>query len=217
MDLNSPLFDRIRIKPKAEKVDAHAESAAKTAQAPACEHPGCDGQGLYRAPKGRGQEGKYWRFCMDHVRAYNASYNYFKDMPEEAVAAYQKDSVIGHRPTWSMGVNPAARERAAKGARAGAYARDWAYHDPFDVLREGGVGETRRAPEPPRPRYSGPVRQALDVLGLEEGADAPTIKAAYKALVKRFHPDAHGGDRAYEERLRDIIRAHDTLKTAGLC
>ncbi|GGK35441.1 J domain-containing protein [Salinarimonas ramus] len=213
MDLNSPLFDRIRIKPKAEK----AADDAKTSQSPACEHPGCTGQGLYRAPKGRGQEGKYWRFCMDHVRAYNASYNYFKDMPDDAVAAYQKESIIGHRPTWSMGVNPAARERAAKGARGAGYKRDWAYHDPFDVLREGGVGETRRAPEPPRPRYSGPVRQALDVLGLEEGADPATIKAAYKALVKKFHPDAHGGDRSYEERLRDIIRAHDTLKTAGLC
>ncbi len=209
MDLNSPLFDRIRIKPKA------AEDAKPT-DAPVCEHPGCTGQGLYRAPKGRGQEGKYWRFCMDHVRAYNASYNYFKDMPEEAVAAYQKDSIIGHRPTWSMGANGAARERAAKGARAG-FARDWAYHDPFDVLRDTGGAQARRAPEPPKKRYSGPVRQAFDVLGLEEGADAATIKAAYKSLVKRFHPDAHGGDRSYEERLRDIIRAHDTLKAAGLC
>lgn len=208
MDLNSPLFDRIRIKPKAED--------AKPAEAPGCQHPGCAGQGLYRAPKGRGAEGEYWRFCMDHVREYNASYNYFKDMPAEAVAAYQKESIIGHRPTWSMGVNPAARERGARGARA-TYARDWAYHDPFDVLREGGVGETRRAPEAPRPRYSGPVREALDVLGLDESADAAAIKATYKALVKRFHPDAHGGDRSYEDRLREIIRAHDTLKAAGLC
>jgi curved DNA-binding protein CbpA len=35
--------------------------------------------------------------------------------------------------------------------------------------------------------------------------------------VKRFHPDANGGDRSFEERLRDIIRAHDVLKAAGLC
>jgi DnaJ-class molecular chaperone len=34
----------------------------------------------------------------------------------------------------------------------------------------------------------------------------PAIKAQYKTLVKRFHPDAHGGDRSFEERLRDIIR-----------
>lgn len=213
MDVNSPLFDRIRIKPRAEE--------PSPAEGPGCEHPGCTLPGLHRAPKGRGQEGKYWRFCVDHVRAYNASYNYFKGMSEDAVAAYQKESIIGHRPTWSMGANAAARARAAgvaeksRGARKAK--RDWSYHDPFDVLRQEGVGETKRAPEPPRPRRPGPVRDALDTLGLDENADAAAIKAAYKGLVKRFHPDAHGGDRAYEDRLRDIIRAHDTLKAAGLC
>ena len=30
--------------------------------------------------------------------------------------------------------------------------------------------------------------------------------------MKRFHPDANGGDRSFEERLRDIIKAHDTLE-----
>ncbi len=61
------------------------------------------------------------------------------------------------------------------------------------------------------------MRKALDVLGLDEGADQAAIKAQYKALVKRFHPDANGGDRSFEDRLRDIIKAHDTLRGAGLC
>ena len=61
------------------------------------------------------------------------------------------------------------------------------------------------------------MQRALDTLGLDETANAASIKAQYKALVKRFHPDAHGGDRSFEERLRDIIKAHDTLKSAGLC
>ena len=59
--------------------------------------------------------------------------------------------------------------------------------------------------------------RALDVLGLDENADSAAIKAQYKTLVKRFHPDANGGDRSFEERLRDIIRAHDVLRAAGLC
>jgi DnaJ-class molecular chaperone len=61
------------------------------------------------------------------------------------------------------------------------------------------------------------VQRALDTLGLDETASASAIKAQYKGLVKKFHPDAHGGDRSFEERLRDIIKAHDTLKAAGLC
>jgi len=68
-----------------------------------------------------------------------------------------------------------------------------------------------------RSRAAPPRSAALDVMGLEEGAEGPAIKAQYKALVKRFHPDANGGDRSFEERLRDIIRAHDVLRAAGLC
>jgi curved DNA-binding protein CbpA len=211
MDLNSPLFDRIRIKPQCDE-----PREAETAAAP-CEHPGCAAAGAYRAPKGRGQEGRYFQFCLDHVRAYNASYNYFAGMTDAAVAAYQKDAVIGHRPTWAMGVNAAGK---APDEKAEAPPRDWGYVDPLGILNGENFHQARRRREPvepKKPRYSGPVRRALDVLGLEEGADGPAIKAQYKSLVKRFHPDANGGDRSFEERLRDIIKAHDTLKAAGLC
>ncbi|KQP54960.1 DnaJ domain-containing protein [Methylobacterium sp. Leaf108] len=208
MDLNSRLFDRIRIKPTCDE--------PKAAAAASCETPGCQNAGLYRAPKGRKAEGQYWRFCIDHVRAYNATYNYFDGMNDAAVQAYQKDAVIGHRPTWAMGVNPATRAGKTDAPEAN---RDWAYVDPLGVLRSEGVGaKTRRAaPEPMRPRHSAKVLRALDVLGLDEGADTAAIKAQYKVLVKRFHPDANGGDRSFEERLRDIIKAHDTLRAAGLC
>ena len=37
------------------------------------------------------------------------------------------------------------------------------------------------------------------------------VKARYKELVKRFHPDIHGGDRTTEEKLRVIIDAYKTL------
>ncbi|TVR07198.1 MAG: J domain-containing protein [Salinarimonadaceae bacterium] len=209
MDLKSPLFDRIRIKRRAEEPSVD--------EAPRCEHPGCKEPGTHRAPKGRGAEGHYWRFCLAHVREYNARYNYFSGMSDDALAAYQKDAIVGHRPTWSMGVNGAAKPAARRG-RSG-HKRDWDYADPLGVLNGEGLAarQRRKAPEPAAPRYSGPVRTALDVLGLDESADAPAIKAAYKGLVKRFHPDAHGGDRSFEERLREIIRAHDTLKAAGLC
>ncbi len=248
MDLNSPLFDSIRIRPTcdepktgsggtgaggtgsggagAAKTGAGRTSAGRGRTSGAstgtaetgCEAEGCTHPGIYRAPKGRRQEGEYWRFCIDHVRAYNASYNYFAGMNDAAVEAYQKDAVIGHRPTWSMGVNRSPEAAAAATAKPGAE-RDWGYADPLGILRAGGVGAARRAaaPEPQRPRHSAAVRKALDVLGLDESADTAAIKAQYKTLVKRFHPDANGGDRSFEERLRDIIRAHDILRGANLC
>ncbi|MCJ2069783.1 DnaJ domain-containing protein [Methylobacterium sp. J-030] len=207
MDLNSRLFDSIRIKPSCDEPKPAAETG--------CESPGCTQPGLYRAPKGRKAEGQYWRFCIDHVRAYNATYNYFDGMNDAAVQAYQKDAIIGHRPTWAMGVNKSGQAKPADEP-----ARDWAYVDPLGILRGEGVADARRRarqPEPEKPRHSATVRRALDVMGLEEGADTAAIKAQYKTLVKRFHPDANGGDRSFEERLRDIIRAHDVLRAAGLC
>jgi DnaJ domain len=206
MDLNSPLFDRIRIKPSCDEPQVPAQ--------PVCDKIGCGAPGLHRAPKGRGREGQYWRFCLAHVREYNASYNYFAGMSDAAVAAYQKDAVVGHRPTFPIGVNGQAHRNGAEHSQQG----EWGYFDPLGVLRGEGFAQARRQrPEPPKRRYSGVVQRALDTLGLDEAADAATIKAQYKALVKRFHPDAHGGDRSFEDRLRDIIKAHDTLKSAGLC
>jgi DnaJ-class molecular chaperone len=60
-------------------------------------------------------------------------------------------------------------------------------------------------------------RQALEVLGLEMSATGVEIKARFKELVKRHHPDVNGGDRSAEDRLRSVIQAYNTLKQAGFC
>ena len=53
------------------------------------------------------------------------------------------------------------------------------------------------------------------VLGFKAGAKSEEIKKAYKALVKIHHPDANGGDKTSEERLRAIIAAYSHLKQKG--
>ena len=58
--------------------------------------------------------------------------------------------------------------------------------------------------------------QALDTLRLPHGATLIEIKARYKELVKRFHPDANGGDRGAEERLKQVIKAYGVLRASGL-
>ena len=131
MKLDSPLFNRIRVKPEPDH--------RPRAHAPACQWPGCACEATHRAPKGRTRENEYWRFCLEHVREYNSSYNYFAGMSDDAVARYQKDAVIGHRPTWKMGFNGSA-ERSAR-ART--------HSDPFEVLREFGAGRGRAACEKP--------------------------------------------------------------------
>src|ERR1044071_5328020 len=95
MKFDSPFFDRIRVKP--------GEDRRFRADAPTCDWKGCGNNATHRAPKGRLRENEYWRFCLDHVREYNHSYNYFAGMNQDDVTKYQKDSITGHRPTWKMG------------------------------------------------------------------------------------------------------------------
>ena len=52
------------------------------------------------------------------------------------------------------------------------------------------------------------LRQALKVLALPERASLGEIKARHRNLVKRFHPDAGGGD---PERIRQINAAYRLL------
>ena len=200
MKLDSPLFNRIRVKPEQDR--------KPRGQMPACDWPGCEFEATHRAPKGRMREREYWRFCLEHVREYNHSYNYFAGMSEDAVARYQKDAVTGHRPTWKMGLN---------GGVDGLH-HGHGSHDPFDVLRESGTGPRARVEKPVEARpVRNAERKAFDTLGLEIDAGAPEIKARFKELVKRHHPDANGGDRSTEDRLVEVIQAYNYLKSAKFC
>jgi DnaJ-class molecular chaperone len=58
--------------------------------------------------------------------------------------------------------------------------------------------------------------KALATLDLDDSADAETIKTRYKEWVKRLHPDANGGDRSREDKLREIIQAYNYLRSAKL-
>jgi hypothetical protein len=206
MKTNSPLFDRIRVKPDQDR--------RPRKELPGCEWPGCKEPGTHRAPKGRAKANEYWQLCLDHVREYNATYNFFAGMSDEAVARYQKDDLTGHRPTWklgSIGGKPAARR--GKTAFRGA---DWVTNDPFSLFGETSrAGHERTAPE--ARKVLNAQRRALDALGLEGDPSRVDIKSRFKKLVKQHHPDANGGDRSSEDRLREIIQAYNYLKTAGFC
>lgn len=208
MKFDSPLFDRIRVKPDQDR-------RLKTDR-PACEWPGCANGASHRAPKGRGQESQYWRFCLDHVREYNHSYNFFAGMSDEAVARYQKDAITGHRPTWKMGLNGSLGRRAQFDPNR--FAADFGIaNDPFGMFGAATEARPRWRSETAGRTVHNAARKALHALGLEADAKRHDIKARFKALVKRHHPDANGGDRGSEDKLRDIIAAYNYLKSAGYC
>jgi hypothetical protein len=165
------------------------------AEARCCDHPGCEAAGLYRAPRSRAElELHYW-FCIDHVRAYNAAWNYYAGMSAADIEREIRNDTVWQRPTWPMGVR-------------GGYA---------PRFRDYGLFDDDDAPSPRREarrRAPTPQEQALLIFNLEPPLTLVGLKARYKELVKLNHPDTHGGDKAAEERLKVINLAYSTLKAS---
>jgi hypothetical protein len=208
MKENSPFFDGIRVKPDRDR--------RLRADLPPCEWPNCKEPATHRAPKGRDRASEYWRFCLEHTREYNSSYNFFAGMSDDAVAKYQKDALTGHRPTWKMG---SIGGKQGKRPRRGFAGREGPADDPFSLFGDSGAGQDGHAHSaaPEQRKIFNAQRRALEALGLETDAKKADIKAKFKTLVKRHHPDANGGDRGSEAQLREIIAAYNYLKSAGFC
>jgi hypothetical protein len=197
MKSDSPLFDRIRVKPDKDR-------RPKTG-GPVCEWHGCKEKATNKAPKARGTNKEYWNYCIKHAREYNQSYNFFSGMSDAAVMAFQKDALTGHRPTWKMGTGKRniKPDLSAFGTRG----------DPFGLFGEGMRNEQKKQTEKRQIRNA--ERKALDRLGLDVGASPQQVKVRFKELVKQFHPDANGGDRSTEDRLVEVIQSYNYLKSAG--
>lgn len=168
------------------------------AAARACDAPGCDAAGEYRAPRDRTRLRDYYWFCLQHVREYNAAWDYFRGMGPDEIERHLRDDAGWQRPTWPLG-------RLGRGAL-----------DPTEFLRDPlGVLEGGPKP-PPRSRRTDEappeLRAALGVLGLGWPVEQEELRARYKELAKRYHPDSNGGDRSAEDRLKDINRAYSLLR-----
>ena len=211
MKLDSKYFDSIRVGAKRERTEpARQERHAH------CQWKGCSEAGDHRAPRGRGKDGQYYLFCLEHVRQYNAAYNYFDGMNDTEVQDFQKDALTGHRPTWKVGVNakaPGAPSPTPENAQAaGVGVRSMDPHAFFARRAKAA----REQPAESRRQLKPLERKSLTALNLGAEASRIEIKARFKELVKVYHPDANGGDARSGEKLREIIQAYNYLKQAGL-
>ncbi|WP_417519307.1 J domain-containing protein [Minwuia sp.] len=165
-----------------------------------CDRAECTEEGAYRAPKSRDGADGYHLFCLEHVREYNKSWNYFAGMSDVDVQDFQRSAPWAHRPTWRIGDNKASRFE------------DMRMSDPFGFAdSEEAVIERARRTER---RFTADQRRAFDVLQIEPTDDLREIKLRYKQLAKRFHPDANGGDRGFEDRLKRINEAYGVLSAS---
>ena len=173
-----------------------------------CDWAGCDDAGEFRAPgvqnPGFDGPGDYRWFCLDHIREFNAGYDFFRGMSAEEILRAQSPihgwerETRAFRPT--AGIDSAPR---------------WAdFADPLEAI--GGRARMRRPAERKDGRaISGEERRALDTLGLQLDADRKALRSRYSELVRRYHPDRNGGDRSFEVRLQAVVEAYQLLRKAA--
>ena len=173
-----------------------------------CDWPDCDEAGEFRAPGARlggfDGPGAYRWFCLEHVRAFNAGYDYFAGMsPEEILEAQSPihgwaDASRVFSPT--AGIDGAPR---------------WAdFSDPLDAINQRA--RSRRPAERKDGRMVTPdERRALETLGLALDATRHDLRARYSELVRRFHPDRNGGDRSMELKLQQVIESYQLLRKSA--
>ena len=167
-----------------------------------CAHPGCPEPGTYRAPLQRPGSSflppsgppRWQYFCLDHVRAFNAGWNYFEGMSQSEIWDAQSPA-----PAWE-------RETRAFAANAFASGPD-RMADALGVLR----WKTAAAKTAEGHSLSREDRQALAKLGLEPTATLAQIKSRYRSLARRYHPDANKGSREHESTLQSLTEAHAHL------
>ena len=172
-----------------------------------CSHEGCTEAGEFRAPPEEGPRSGYngpggWRyFCLDHIREFNARYNFFTGMTADEIQAQQRPYA-----GWE-------RETRAFSAAVGGTPRWSDFIDPLDAIqaRFGTGAQARRQDGKP---LSDADRRALKTLGLDVDADRRSLRQRYSELVRRYHPDRNGGDRSHEGKLQQVIDAYALLKKA---
>lgn len=177
-----------------------------------CAAPGCSEPGEFRAPGGRAAgsdgPGDYRWMCLEHVRQFNAGYDFFKGMSQEEIMAAQSPLAgwatetrafrptagIDQAPRWNDFADPLdAIARRARMRREDALHRQ-------DAARRGIGPEERRA---------------YEVMGLDFDADRKALRARYSLLVRRYHPDRNGGDRSHEGQLQTVVEAYNLLRATS--
>jgi hypothetical protein len=153
--------------------------------------------GEYRAPRSRDMLNEYWWFCLEHVRAYNASWDFYKGMSAAQIEGQLRADTSWQRPTWPLGRLGASYQVDEETLR-----------DPLRILAAARVADKRR----PTNQAPTELREPLATLGLPWPLSMEALRARYRELAKKHHPDANNGDRSAEERLKTINLAYAVLR-----
>lgn len=155
-----------------------------------CDHEGCKSPGEFRAPKSPKSLREYFWFCLDHIREYNKTWDFYKGMSPDQIDESRISDMTWNRPSWPLGSWRSFLESVQ-------------YMDGLDPFINMGGRPT------PLPKD---VQKGLKTLDLSLPITVENLKKKYKSLVKLHHPDLHAGDKLAEERFKEVNEAYQVVK-----
>jgi len=161
-----------------------------------CDYENCFAEGEYRAPRSRFIDDGHFYFCLEHIRSYNKSWDYFQGMSSDEIMAHRISDITWRRPTWSL-----------KGDQG------WLSHVVEHPLFEQPIGiiHTKKFEAFPLPQRNSQEFKAIRLLELEYPFSTEVLKKRYLKLVKTYHPDRNAGCKQSEEKLKRITVAYKIL------
>ena len=161
-----------------------------------CEWSKCKKTGVYKAPVEKDNSKKFKLLCLEHIKVFNKSWNYFADMKEEEIENFIKSDLTWHKPTKSFG------------SSENFFRILWvnALDDKPGMFKDSIFKNFKKS------KLSDKDRDALKILGLKNDTNWSDIQKRFKMLVKKYHPDKNQGSRKYEDILKKITLAYSQLR-----
>ena len=165
-----------------------------------CDSPKCNEKGEYRAPKSRVMLNEYFYFCLDHIKEYNKSWDFYKGMSVEQIENSMRSDTFWDRPSWPL-----------KNSFKNIFDEFNEYVEDFVKNDDDKINDTYFKNKLLDENLTIDEAKALKDLDLKMPISLEKIKKNYKKLVKIFHPDVNGNNKDAEEKFKQINESYKLL------
>ncbi len=162
-----------------------------------CDSNKCNNKGEYRAPKSRVNLNDYYFFCLDHIKEYNKSWDFYKGMTVDQIENSMRSDTVWDRPSWPL-----------KGNYKNIFDE---FTDDFIISEEEKNHDNYFKSKLIDESLTIEESKSLKELQLEMPISLEKIKKNYKKLVKIFHPDVNGNNKKAEEKFKKINESYKLL------
>ena len=165
-----------------------------------CDSPKCNEKGEYKAPKSRVMLNEYFYFCLNHIKEYNKSWDFYKGMSVEQIESSMRSDTFWDRPSWPL-----------KNSFKNIFDEFNEYIEDFVKTDDEKINDAYFKNKLLDENLTLEEAKALKELDLKMPISLEKIKKNYKKLVKIFHPDVNGNNKDAEERFKQINESYKLL------